>query len=68
VQVDRQDRWRGTGDATGDFFQDDIEGVGGSAYGDKLYDMAARTSSMAMAATISSGAGRQRLPGGRRRR
>jgi Ca2+-binding RTX toxin-like protein len=38
VQVDRQDRWRNTGDATLDFFRDDIEGLGGSAYADRLYD------------------------------
>ena len=30
--------WRNTGDAAGDEYQDNIEGLGGSAYDDQLYD------------------------------
>jgi Ca2+-binding RTX toxin-like protein len=38
VWMDRLDMWRNTGDAAGDAFLDNIEGVGGTGYGDYLYD------------------------------
>ncbi|MBD2746776.1 M10 family metallopeptidase C-terminal domain-containing protein [Microvirga sp. BT688] len=38
VVVDRQAMGRNTGDAAGDEYQDNIEGVGGTGYTDKLYD------------------------------
>jgi len=38
VLVDRQDMTRNTGDAAGDEYQDDIEGLSGSAHDDQLYD------------------------------
>jgi serralysin len=36
--MDRQQMTRNTGDAAGDVFIDNIEGVGGTIYGDQLYD------------------------------
>jgi hypothetical protein len=38
VLVDRQAMWRNAGDAAGDAFWDNIEAVGGTAYGDLIYD------------------------------
>jgi serralysin len=38
VLVDRQNMTRNTGDAAGDEYLDNIEAVGGTGYGDQLYD------------------------------
>jgi serralysin len=38
VLVDRQAMWRNAGDAAGDAFRDNIDAVGGTGYGDLIYD------------------------------